>query len=134
MAERVELWPSVTRIDVFRRHASPVRRQIGARGDSKPGLIGDSMLSRKRSWQLASSTHSLPNRVTKRVRQRMANVTTLASLILATDRRLGAPPAAMKGLRGETLFTGAPRLVRKQFEVRRGPARRYSSVGGLARD
>lgn len=36
---------------------------------------------------------------------------------LATDRRPGAPPAAMKGLLGGSLFTGALHLVRKQVEA-----------------
>jgi hypothetical protein len=119
VAERAELWPTVTRMtcsDVMRVRCG----DSGCRWRQQAGAHGGSMLSRKRSCRtshprLARSITGVTKLLTGR--RRVAR----KPPYLATDRRPGAPPAAMKGLRGESLFTGAKRLVRKQVEAKRDP-------------
>jgi hypothetical protein len=116
-AERVGLWPAVTRktcSDVLRVRRGdrrcPWRQQAGAHGGS--------MLSRKRSCRTRILDSLAPQPTRRHVsRKGQTNAALLAGLHPGHRSTLGAPPAARKGLRGGSLFTGAIRNVRKQVEA-----------------
>ena len=91
----------------------------GATGDSKPGLTAVPCSRESDHAERASSTRSLHNRRGDTCPARDKRTLRCSQASIPGHRStLGAPPAAMKGLRGESLFTGAPRFVRKQVEAR----------------
>jgi hypothetical protein len=128
VAERAELWPTVTRMTC----SDVMRVRCGDRGckwRQQAGAHGGSMLSRKRSCR--TSHPRLARSITGVIVLREGHVARKPPY-LATDRRPGAPPATMKGLRDDSLFTGARRLVRKLIEAVRDPTPSRCSREGAA--
>jgi hypothetical protein len=98
-AERVELRPAATRMNVFRRSCEYGAATTGCPGDGKPGLtvLHD---SRKRTCQRASSTRSLPNHVTTRTSQGARARHAARNPNLGHRSRPDAPPGGDEGAIG----------------------------------
>jgi hypothetical protein len=134
-AERVELWPAVTRMtcsDVMR-----VRR-----GDSKvsgrrlAGAHGGCMLSRKRTCPTRILDSLAPDHVARsRARKRaVPRVTLLAARYLGHRSRQDVPPGVDEGATGrDALHRGGTRCTKARSSSR-GPIGDHSSFGGLVTD
>ena len=133
MAERVELRPADARIDVVPTSCEPGVATMGVRETVSRGS------RRLHALAKANVPNAHPRLTRSQPTRRHASRKGWRALRCsqppypATDRRLGAPPAAMKGLRSESLFTGRSALYESRSRHPRSD-RRDSPVGDPARD
>ena len=133
MAERVELRPADARIDVVPTSCEPGVATMGVRETVSRGS------RRLHALAKANVPNAHPRLTRSQPTRRHASRKGWRALRCsqppypATDRRLGAPPAAMKGLRSESLFTGRSASYESRSRHPRSD-KRNSQVGDPARD